>query len=983
MIPTINLDDRTFDDIKDEAIRLIPRYCPEWTNHNESDPGITLIELFSWMTEMMLYRLNKVPQKNYLSMLELMGLSLSTPQCSRTIIQFFPVENCNKNIFLRKGVKVGSVLDGTHSVVFETENDSIIRDLKIVSCINRTEETYLEVVNSEGKINNFYLFETENEINHILYISSETFKYLTQGHSIQLSFDAECEIVSVEDEIINHLYFEYWNGKNWLEIDNKSSIKNIKHKDNVIFLNGPINLEKTIINGIEGFFIRACLSDIPSKKNITKIKNINLRCIFEGEGFIPDICIKSSNNSYDVLDFNNDFKLFSDNPSYNEIFYIAADDIFSNFDSKVSILFSFSDVYIPEKENDAACFTYEYWNGSDWLKINKNFVDGTQNFKQSGIVSFKIPKNIKKNNINNEEHYYIRIRLITKDFSVGGVYVQDENGIYQWKFNSKVQSPLLNKIRISYEAPYLYPDNIFSNSSFQWNVFSSLTSKNENSIQLFNIQREHLPSLYIGFSKTITSGEFSLYFNIENKDSSSLDFNNSNLNLLNKINKNKRSVSLIWEYWNGECWKNLDFSDYTDSFHNSGFVKFIIPNDITTHNLFEKQLCWLRCVKLNGSFEKVPVILDILQNCVYAINADTYKNEILGSGNGGPNQKFRLTHTDILPGLTLVVNEGSIPSKNEINKMKNDGIMEPYTLTEDEVWVSYKEVKNFYNSDSFSRHFIIDYSTGDVIFGDGIHGINPPKGKFNIKVKEYKVGGGIKGNITNNKLQFLTQSIPYISGCNNPLPAEGGADMETVEELKSRAVGIFKSLNRAVTREDFEWLSCEASSAVGRAHCLNNKTIDGKIRTIIIPRINKNIFQHEKLIPSKELIRRVKNYLDDRKMLGTSILVTGPVYRNFNLSIELLFKNNITNSEYEINQIKEKLLIFFNPILGGDGNGTQFGKPVTKGMVLKTLENQYSILTINKINITDNDANVFVETLLLQEDEIPFLEKIEIIEKRG
>ena len=54
MIPTVNLDDRTFDDIKNEAIRLIPRYCPEWTNHNESDPGITLIELFSWMTEMSL-----------------------------------------------------------------------------------------------------------------------------------------------------------------------------------------------------------------------------------------------------------------------------------------------------------------------------------------------------------------------------------------------------------------------------------------------------------------------------------------------------------------------------------------------------------------------------------------------------------------------------------------------------------------------------------------------------------------------------------------------------------------------------------------------------------------------------------------------------------------------------------------------------------------------------------------------------------------
>ena len=64
-LPTPNLDDRTFDDIVEEAIRLIPQYCPEWTNYNPSDPGITLVELFAWMTEMILYRLNKVPDKVY------------------------------------------------------------------------------------------------------------------------------------------------------------------------------------------------------------------------------------------------------------------------------------------------------------------------------------------------------------------------------------------------------------------------------------------------------------------------------------------------------------------------------------------------------------------------------------------------------------------------------------------------------------------------------------------------------------------------------------------------------------------------------------------------------------------------------------------------------------------------------------------------------------------------------------------------------
>ena len=54
MIPTPRLDDRTFKDLVDEAIRLIPQYCPDWTNFNPTDPGITLIELFAWLTEMTL-----------------------------------------------------------------------------------------------------------------------------------------------------------------------------------------------------------------------------------------------------------------------------------------------------------------------------------------------------------------------------------------------------------------------------------------------------------------------------------------------------------------------------------------------------------------------------------------------------------------------------------------------------------------------------------------------------------------------------------------------------------------------------------------------------------------------------------------------------------------------------------------------------------------------------------------------------------------
>ena len=76
-LPAPNLDDLRFQrDLVDEARRRIIGYCPEWTDYNLSDPGITLIELFAWMTERLVYRLNRVPEKNYIKFLELLGTQL-------------------------------------------------------------------------------------------------------------------------------------------------------------------------------------------------------------------------------------------------------------------------------------------------------------------------------------------------------------------------------------------------------------------------------------------------------------------------------------------------------------------------------------------------------------------------------------------------------------------------------------------------------------------------------------------------------------------------------------------------------------------------------------------------------------------------------------------------------------------------------------------------------------------------------------------
>ena len=83
-----NLDDRSWADLVDEARSLIPVYGPQWTDHNASDPGITLLELLAWITEMDIYRLNQVVDAERLRFLQLVGVRLKGPRPAHAVLSF-------------------------------------------------------------------------------------------------------------------------------------------------------------------------------------------------------------------------------------------------------------------------------------------------------------------------------------------------------------------------------------------------------------------------------------------------------------------------------------------------------------------------------------------------------------------------------------------------------------------------------------------------------------------------------------------------------------------------------------------------------------------------------------------------------------------------------------------------------------------------------------------------------------------------------
>src|SRR5512135_2023415 len=107
-LPVPNLDDRRFQDLVDDAKRLVQQRCPEWTDHNVSDPGVTLIETFAYMTDQLLYRLNRVPDRNYIKFLELIGVRLFPPTPAATKVTFWLSAPQQEPVVVPAGVEVAT-----------------------------------------------------------------------------------------------------------------------------------------------------------------------------------------------------------------------------------------------------------------------------------------------------------------------------------------------------------------------------------------------------------------------------------------------------------------------------------------------------------------------------------------------------------------------------------------------------------------------------------------------------------------------------------------------------------------------------------------------------------------------------------------------------------------------------------------------------------------------------------------------------------
>ena len=241
-----NLDNLAYADIVAQAKVLIPRYAPEWTNFNESDPGITLVELFAWMTEIVNYRLNQVPDLNYIKFLQLIGIELEAAQPARADITFTLSRPDIASVIVPKGTQVAAAGGAGTPILFEAD-EALVAIGAVLAAVQSFDGTnYTTVTNRNANPGQwFYPFGQKAQPGSALLL----------GFSSPIAFPADQINLAVslfQDPLLQPLLqsgavipppatlaWEYWNGAQWVAINLDSDGTRAFTQDGHVLFPGP------------------------------------------------------------------------------------------------------------------------------------------------------------------------------------------------------------------------------------------------------------------------------------------------------------------------------------------------------------------------------------------------------------------------------------------------------------------------------------------------------------------------------------------------------------------------------------------------------------------------------------------------------------------------------------------------------------------------------------------------------------------------
>ena len=379
---------------------------------------------------------------------------------------------------------------------------------------------------------------------------------------------------------------------------------------------------------------------------------------------------------------------------------------------------------------------------------------------------------------------------------------------------------------------------------------------------------------------------------------------------------------VAWQVWTGEVWIDCDvLSDSTGGLNRDGRVQLVVPMAHEPLTLGTARHHWLRIVLTAPTlgqpiYQQSPQLRSLsvvsVGGTVVAEHSAVHEAEELGRSDGTSGQSFRFADAPVL-------------------SLRGTEVLE---VVDRDVVTRWDRVADFSASGPADTHFVLDEITGTVHFGPRIryadgsirqHGAAPADGAA-VRIAGYRTGGGAAGNVGADTLTSVLTTIPYVTRVSNRRAAFGGVDAETVANAKRRGPMSLRTGHRAVTAGDYSRLAREASSEVARARTLPPLEPGGPVRVLIVPNPGPADGQRnlDDFALANELIGDVGAYLDERRVLGTSVEIATPYYQGVTVAALI---DAVPGSIPDLvrDRVLTRLYRLIDPITGGpDGNGWPF-----------------------------------------------------------
>lgn len=817
-------DQRNASEFFVDALALARLYCSRWALPDNGavtpeaiaqDPGLALLRLFSLLGQDLANVLNAIPVQRQLALYGFLGMTLRPAVCASAPVCFSLVAK-HASVFLPKGTVI--VDSATPRTYFETDDD--LQVLPATLCAALTVEPrrdrYWDVQSIWGAGDAAPAFpgaaseELEQALAHCLLVGDAAlFQSAPPGASMS---------VTLSGERLDPERFQRWydGALNPLQVTVQGSADG--RLCTIAFPNVPTSVALPVAALHAAISARAgrtldmadpavavypstplswlvCESGdgarvIPALAGcLPRIDT--LRCDF---GMLSVLPSQASVNGI-AVDLKNGALPFGKAPAAYDTFSIRCDAAFAQPGARIAIEIDAATL----ASTPSAVLEWQFWNGA-WNLLNDTangnpyqFVDDTQNLTTKGTIWFICPQTL-PTSVAGNKGVWIRAVLSSGDYG---------------NAKSGFRPPFVHSLTIRYPSGGV-PSSVYAHNAFTLDILAAAP------YEPYRPPVDEGAAFYLGFDAADL-----LAYGLEQRLSLYVDVDPADEHI------GHRDAGQ-WQWFDASLrvWRPLTIALSEAGLARSGSVAFDVPGQLQLAVLFSQTACWFRvlCPRLSRSVH----LRGVYSNAVLASNRSTYRNVVLGAGNGQPSQQLRLNRVSTAAsGHDQVLFATSADPDYAIALQ----VLEPANPESVALFASQAPLNTAYmweRVDSFAgygpndRVFTVDVATGTLTFGDGKGGKIPPPGSNNIIAACYATTRGSAGNVAAGALTTLYVATDGIAQVTNPVAASGGADADSVNALIDIAPGLVRANNRAVTVADVEALAASATAGIRRVRAIEH-----------------------------------------------------------------------------------------------------------------------------------------------------------------